>query len=278
MTKEQNSIKMSFKSSSHSLSPQDKIRRDVANRNHEFVQKYPNLISKQVYLIDNSEHDRIEFELSSKAKPNKEGKIFVNNKSTIWSAIDCHKRNYKNIYLLNFADAEKPGGGYLNGRNAQEECLCRQTLLYPTLFGNEMYEHNIEIGPTSDYMILSKDVLVIRGDDNYMLKRDEQFKVDIISSAAYDNRKPSKDSKKIMEQRISKIIRLAARESSKNSGLSALILGAFGCGVFRNDPNDIASIFADVLNRQGLKKYFDCVIFPIYNGHNSVQLFRSKLT
>lgn len=265
------------KSPSHSLSPQDQIRKDVANRNHKFVQEYPNLISKDVHLIDNKEHDHIESELTnSRNKPNKNCKIFVNNKSTIWSAIKCHSLQYDNIYLLNFADAEKPGGGYLNGRNAQEECLCRQTLLYPTLYGNEMYDHNIEIGPTSDYMILSKGILVIRDDDNHFLSKKDQFKVDIISSAAYDNRKPNKDSYKIMEQRIAKIIRLAARESLKVRGKSALILGAFGCGVFRNDPEQVASIFANVLNEQGFKRYFDCVIFPIYNGHHSVDVFKSK--
>ena len=139
-----------------------------------------------------------------------------------------------------------------------------------------MYDHNIEIGPTSDYMILSKGILVIRDDDNHFLSKKDQFKVDIISSAAYDNRKPNKDSYHIMEQRIAKIIRLAARESLKVRGKSALILGAFGCGVFRNDPEQVASIFANVLNEQGFKRYFDCVIFPIYNGHHSVDVFKSK--
>lgn len=101
--------------------------------------------------------------------------------------------------------------------------------------------------------------------------------MNIISSAAYDNRKLSKDSHHIMEQRITKIIKLAARESLNDHGKSALILGAFGCGVFKNDPEEIASIFAKMLNNDGFKKYFDWVIFPIYNGHHSVDVFRQKL-
>ena len=197
------------KGPTHPLSYQDKQRKEIAEKNHDFVQKYPNLISHDVHLIDNSIHERIEADLKKIPNPNKQCQIFVNNKSTIGSAIDCNSRGYKNIYLLNFADAVNPGGGYLNGRNAQEETLCRQTLLYPTLFGNEMYEHNLKIGPTSDFMIYSKGVLVIRGDDYHMISQKDQFYVNIISSAAYDNRKPNKESKHIMEQRIAKIIRLA---------------------------------------------------------------------
>ena len=266
---------------SHPLSKNDKIRQAVAERNHKFVQEYPNLISHDVHLIDNSIHEQIKYELTKTPKPNRKGEIFVNDKSTIYSAIDCHKRGYENIYVLNFADAINAGGGYLNGRNAQEECLCRQTLLYPTLFGNEMYEHNLEIGPTSDFMIYSKGVLVIRGDDNYFLKKDDQFKVNIISSSAYDNRKPDKNSYEIMKKRIGKIIRLAAKESledcKSHRDKSALILGAFGCGVFKNDPKEIASIFSNLLIDEGFNKYFDCIIFPIYNGHYSVEVFKQKL-
>ena len=250
---------------------------NIANENKQIVINKKYAIGT-AEVIDDSRHSEIEIVLNDRGPSHHGTWVNVNDYSTIQTTIECHENDEtKKICILNFADAFKPGGGYLNGRNAQEECLCRQTLLYPTLYGNEMYDHNIEIGPTSDYMILSKGILVIRDDDKHFLSKKDQFKVDIISSAAYDNRKPNKDSYHIMEQRIAKIIRLAARESLKVRGKSALILGAFGCGVFRNDPEQVASIFANVLNEQGFKRYFDCVIFPIYKSHNMIHIFEQNL-
>lgn len=121
----------------HPLSRGDEERKKIAEKNHQFVNDhYPDL--QEGMLIDNDKHESIKKRLASEPPLKKDGKIFVNDNSSIWSAIDCHKRSYKHIYILNFADAIKPGGGYLNGRNAQEECLCRQTLLYPTISGSKM--------------------------------------------------------------------------------------------------------------------------------------------
>lgn len=101
--------------------------------------------------------------------------------------------------------------------------------------------------------------------------------MNIISSAAFDNRTSNKDSYHIMEQRIAKIIRLAAKDILICQGKSALILGAFGCGVLKNDPSEIATIFAHVLNDEKIKEYFDCIIFSMNNEQNNQDVFRSKL-
>lgn len=62
-----------------------------------------------------------------------------------------------------------------------------------------------------------------------------------------------------MERRIRKIVKLAAYKKN-----NVLVLGAFGCGVFNNNPKEVARIFAKVLVNEGLKDYFKLVVFPIY--------------
>ena len=83
-----------------------------------------------------------------------------------------------------------------------------------------------------------------------------------------------------MEMRIRKIISLAAFKSLSESGggLNALILGAFGCGVFKNDPKSVALKFKEVLIDEKLMNYFDCVIFPIYKDkENMLKIFKTIL-
>lgn len=208
-----------------------------------------------------------------KGRPNMNS-IFVNPLSTIEAAISLHEK-YPNdsICLLNFADAFKCGGGYLNGRMAQEETLCRQTLLYPTLAKNDMYSINAadkNCVYLYDTMIYSPDVFVIRG-NNYEMLGEKSFKVNIISAPAVDKRiKNSRwDADKIMQRRIKKIVMLAAFKKN-----AVLVLGAFGCGVFKNDPNKVSQIFKRILVDECMANFFKEIWFPIYKNDKNYEIFR----
>ncbi|MCF0113433.1 MAG: TIGR02452 family protein [Bacilli bacterium] len=79
-----------------------------------------------------------------------------------------------------------------------------------------------------------------------MMDRSEWFDVDIIVSAAphlHDER--SFGEKKLMsvyKRRLGRVLDIA-----ENQGIEALILGAYGCGAFRNDPHLIAKAFHELL-------------------------------
>lgn len=265
-----------------SLSPKELEMAEIAKENQNYILTNQPKIGISEY-IDDEKHIKIDRILQNREKTHKNAWIYVNNCSSIQEAINCNQYNKNQgkdlkICILNFADAFKPGGGYLNGRSPQEETLCRQTLLYPTLINEEslqMYEKNKNIENYSiehDSMIYSKDVEVIR-DDSYEFLEDK-FYVNIISAPAFDNRKKSDDDNNfIMERRIRKIIKLAAYENN-----DVLILGAFGCGVFRNDPYDISKIFRDVLINENLKDYFQSIWFPIYKSERNFNIFKRTFT
>jgi uncharacterized protein (TIGR02452 family) len=61
------------------------------------------------------------------------------------------------------------------------------------------------------------------------------------------------------------MISLAAK-----NGVQNLILGAWGCGVFKNNPKLMAQYFSEVLVGEGYNLNFKNVVFAIINDHNSV--------
>lgn len=153
------------------------------------------------------------------------------------------------IIALNFASANNPGGGFLKGSNAQEESICRASSLYINLVKNtEFYEfHRNQRNPLySDKMIYSPDVPIIRNDKGQLIKCE---KCSFITSPAVNakvarERNISNDTiNKAMKERINKIISLAVKKNPK-----ALVLGAFGCGVFGNDRDVVFKLFEQSIN------------------------------
>ena len=65
---------------------------------------------------------------------------------------------------------------------------------------------------------------------------------------------------------------MAAKEN-----VQVLILGAWGCGAFHNNPNNVAQCFKTVLADYGYAKYFDNICFAIYGGEDgkNITAFRN---
>jgi uncharacterized protein (TIGR02452 family) len=156
---------------------------------------------------------------------------------------------------LDFANCLRVGGGFLNGAVAQEEAVCRSSVLYTLL--SEQPEMYVESRKHKngylfrDYLVLSPDVPVIR-DDQYDIF-DSWFPVSFITAAAPDLRHRAIAPHRVrtaIDSRIRKIVRCAVQH-----GAQAIILGAFGCGTFRNGPTDVAQVFGKVLVDEKLATY-----------------------
>ena len=156
----------------------------------------------------------------------------------------------KRVCALNFANANFPGGAYILGGSAQEEALCRASLLYYTIRTVHAYYRRNHLHVLPDYtdsMIYSEHVPVIR--DNTGNRLDLPAECDFITCPAV-NRTFAKllmSGKKldaVMERRITQIIALAADRSP-----DVLILGAFGCGVFGNRRETVYPMFEQAINR-----------------------------
>ncbi len=171
------------------------------------------------------------------------------------------------MLALNFASAKNPGGGFLNGSQAQEESLARASGLYACIAPLQaMYEANRRSSSClyTDHMIYSPDVPVFRDDDDLLL--DEPYAVSFVTAPAVNagvvrEKEPGNVARiePVMLARIEKVLALAVA-----NGHDVLVLGAWGCGVFRNDPTQVAAGFARHLRDDGrFRSAFRKVVFAV---------------
>lgn len=174
--------------------------------------------------------------------------------------------------VLNFASAKNPGGGFQNGAKAQEEQLCYCSTLFASIGSEkafEMYKYNREHYNTlySDYMLYSPDVMIIRDSEYRLLENPKNVSI-ITAPAVNRNIADSKHSHKeifeCMLNRAEKILSITAENGNSN-----IVLGAWGCGVFRNSVEDIAEIFRILLFEKNYISLFDNVIFASFNDKNA---------
>ena len=202
----------------------------------------------------------------------------VTNETTLSAAHRHVVENEKKTLCLNFASAKNPGGGFLGGSQAQEESLARSSALYASLLTqNAYYETNRACGTPlyTDHMILSPQVPVIRTDEGQLLA--EPFATSILTAPAVNAgavKKNEQDKEPmiipIMTQRIAKVLAIAAAQ-----GYEHLVLGAWGCGVFRNDPTKIAKLFAEALLDGGrFSNCFKSVTFAVLDGTKDEQIIK----
>ncbi len=175
---------------------------------------------------------------------------------------------YKNekVGVLNFASAYNPGGGFLNGAMAQEESLAYCSNLYETIKDNEFYALNkgVRTKMYSDNMIISNVEFFKNSNYSCVLQPKE---ITVITSAAVNmgeiiKRKENIQlAKETMKNRMRKVLKLFA-----NEGCETIILGGFGCGVFGNNPEDVANYWVDLLKDESYEKYFKTIIFSVYDS------------
>ncbi len=173
---------------------------------------------------------------------------------------------YSDAMVMNFANAHKPGGGFLFGATAQEEALCRCSTLYTSISdeaAKEMYRYNNKhmTKVESDYMLYSK-VCVFRDNKGTLLKKPYVTGVITVPAPNRIGAAMFASDREIADAMLRRI-RIMAAVAYEN-GCRNLILGAWGCGAFHNDPGKVASYFKQVLMEEGYGRMFDEVCFAIY--------------
>ena len=206
-------------------------------------------------------------------------KVIVSGKRT-YEAAAAYKENH--VAVHNFASASNPGGGVVNGASAQEECLCRSSGLYfclnsPIMWDGFYKPHRDAHDPIhNDDIIYTPGVTVFKTDtaSPQLMNESEWYDVDVITCAAPNLRdQPSnryntgdgnkqvvmkdKDLLALHEKKLRRILEVVLSE-----GCDTVILGAFGCGAFQNNPEVVA-----LANKNVIKDYlhaFKNIEFAVY--------------
>lgn len=171
------------------------------------------------------------------------------------------------VVVLNFASAVNPGGGFLGGARAQEEDLCRCSGLFPTLLTQPLYyeaNRSLRSALYTDHIIFSPKVPFFRVDSEGPLC-DQPWPCSVITAPA-PNRgalrpEEAEDTQALREtfrRRWGKLLAVA-----RAMGERKLVLGAWGCGAFGNDPGMVAETAHEVLSTEEFRGALDRVVFAI---------------
>ena len=225
--------------------------------------------------------------------------IKVTNRDTFTAAKEyaniINSTNEGFVGVLNFASSTNPGGGVTKGSTAQEECLCRCSNLYLTLYQEKCIREYYNVNKKymtnlgSDAIIYSRNVYVFKDKNYNMLPVKDRFYVDVLTCAAPNlrenprnqyNSDASEEKLTLTDEELYNIHVKRARNilnvAIKNED-DYLILGAFGCGAFRNNPEIVAKAYKDVL--QDYMYCFKVIDFAIIDGKysNNYEIFKRVL-
>lgn len=178
--------------------------------------------------------------------------IYVKNLDCIQETLYLSKSG--KTLLLNMASYKRPGGGVRRGAMAQEEEICRRsnllksldTMTYPLSMNEYIYTSNVDVFKDSNYKLIDGglcDVITIASVNLNGLDRPSNYS-------------------EIMQDKIDQIFKSAVDNNCVN-----VVVSAFGCGVFKNDPDEVSKMFIESINKY--MGYFNNICFSILNDRNS---------
>ena len=173
-------------------------------------------LKNQKLVLENSLIGNIEKEIYTEP-----AQIVISKKRSYEAAAGY--KGYKTC-VHNFASATNPGGGVVKGSGAQEECLCRCSDLYLCLnSGEAWYEVNVITCAAPNLRSCPGNAYNVGdGSEPAMITEEELFRMHV--------------------KRLRRILDVAVLNENE-----VVILGAFGCGAFANNPEVVAKAAKEVL-------------------------------
>ncbi len=262
------------------MSPKDE-RIEVFKDTMDWIEKDPDLSASIPEAKKNTtvffENDYPDFDLSKAGFT----KVTVSGDRSYQAAMKLHRANPDaKIAVMNFANAFQAGGGVKSGAGAQEECLCRTSTLYPLLYRRTLrdsfYKHHNDLGTprATDSLIYTEGVIICKTDEDLpkRMPKEDWVTVDVITIAAPDLRRKSNihvpllkggirmNDAELFGYHVKRAIHMLTCAAAK--GADILVLGAFGCGAFENDPEVVARAYKTALSE--FPDVFKQIEFAVY--------------
>lgn len=234
---------------------------------------------RRSFLISPADGEKL-LEKYSKRVECRQPETRVKNISTVEAIRILAAEGKTDIGVLNFASARNPGGGFLNGAKAQEETLTISSALYPTLTAHEEYYRENRAQRSMmylDYGIYSPEVVFFR--DEALQLTETPVKASVLTLPAVNmgqarlKGENAAKAKQVMRRRMRLALAIFAEQEARH-----LVLGAYGCGVFRNDPREIAMWWREHLE-EGMGQYFDSIFHAVFDhsrDKNCISAFQSQ--
>lgn len=189
----------------------------------------------------------------------------VVNEAAVAVIMELHQAGVEKIGVLNFASAKNPGGGFLNGAMAQEESLAASSGLYGTqLRQPKYYEANRAFKSMmyTHHAIYSPDVVFFRDARFELLPAPVTASVLTLPAVNYGQvilkGEDTNQAERVMKERMALSLALFAKQGDRT-----IVLGAYGCGVFRNDPVKVAKWWKELIMDEGYGSFFDEIIYAV---------------
>ena len=198
--------------------------------------------------------------LSPLADSGKKSDIAILNGGTL--EVSNLLSKYYKVAALNFADGKKPGGWPEYGCLTQEENICRCSNMYEALISDKCNKKYYQVNRNNDRDGLCTDTVIylpnvtIFKDDRVYRELESPFKYDIITCPAPSCHLYPNEALFIYDRRIEQIVLSAIKNN-----VECLVLGAWGCGAFRQDKILIARSFIAILNMYS--GYFKSIVFAM---------------
>jgi len=216
---------------------------------------------------------------SQNPHPQKRGALSFMVATTSEAVCHFNRVDGKACAALNYANGFHPGGGYKSGSKAQEEDLCRQFGTYFVSMDQEYRKQSgYPFGPglTPDArdngkysnVLLTEDVVCHRAGENTgyrVLEPRERFRCAMIAAAAPNVKRREPFDVDGVKNGMLNIITCPQRVGTPALCYDVLVLGAWGCGAFGCDSQQMSTLFAQVITQYKLWELYDEICFAVPN-------------